>query len=334
MLPDAAAVGFDGRAIAVAHVVDDDPVLSIFDATSGEASARAVKLVGVVERLRWAPDGGRLAILTRLEKGTPTTALHLYHAATAKLTTTPVRGDIQVAFAPTSQQIVVAHWGNLEFHSSEGDRLDRTITGEGRVTAFAVRSDGTRVALARRQRRSTAVEVWDLATEKTVQRAVVGDHAVPAFAWSADWSLLAWVENGPEDVHHVATMDRYGTVTRSRDPVGSAAHDVVFSPDGRWLMSLSSGPTVWSTTDVTRHLDLRPGDEQRWGGAFLPDVDRLALFTDSALRRVDVASGRTLGSTEVELGPRASAHAFSSDGRWLVAVSSVKTQLVPVPPPR
>jgi hypothetical protein len=124
-------------------------------------------------------------------------------------------------------------------------------------------------------------------------------------------------------------VDRAGKVMRSSESVGGAAKEVAFSPDGKWLMSISNGPTLWRVADGSRHLDLRPGKEDAWGAAFMSTADRMALYGADVLRLVDANTGRTIAKTDVPLGPKPSAFVLA-DGK-LAAASEVKTAVVAVP---
>ncbi len=333
---DIGNVAFNGRRLAVAHDANfDGPFLSIYDVATAEPIASRVPLAGVATALVWGPRGERLAVVVRVtpEGGTPTAELYVFDLATAALVPAGIFGDIVVAFAPTSKALLVGHWGNVGFRDpSDGSTLT-VLEGRGRVTSLAIRSDGTEVALARRLSGASFVEIWHVATAVRRTRIDCLDTRVVALTWSADWSRLWWAENddGAAGQHHVAVVDRQGIVVRSTQPGGGYAREIVVSADGQWVLSLSNGPTVWKAADLSRHLDLRPGPKTAWGGAFVGQADQLALFMDTALRRVDLNTGRTMASAPVALGPRARAHAFSPDGRWLVAGSVLKTVLVPLP---
>lgn len=300
--------------LALAH----DGKVTVHDVHSGLTLSSA-RVPGRVVRMFWDAEGKRLAVLSvEKARGTPTTRLAVYLRGWLE----EVAQGSEILAAFTSDAIAYTSWGRVVIDT-------HVLDGEGKITALAVRSDGRDLALGRRHSGETFVEVWDVATRTNKRRIPCSGALVTSLAWSADWARLAWSEQRGRE-HHVAVMDREGKITRSTESIRGSAHEVAFSPDGKWLMTVSHGPTLWSVADASRHLDLRPGPDDAWGAAFVPDaVDRLALYGADSLRLVDTNTGRTITERDVPLGPKPNAFAFYRER--LAAASDAKTVVVPFP---
>jgi WD40 repeat protein len=137
-------------------------------------------------------------------------------------------------------------------------------------------------------------------------------------------ALAAASETSADDVVMAAAEDAlHRAVQASRVRLtlaghGGAVHDVVYSPDGKRLATVSedSKAKVWDAASGRELLTLSGHSQALWGVAFSADGGRLATAGEDRKARVwDVASGREL--TVVSGTSEAAAVAFSPDGTRL-----------------
>jgi len=132
-----------------------------------------------------------------------------------------------------------------------------------------------------------------------------------------------WIATGAWGKEGVKVWD--GVTGRLCQELPSGDHTaVVFSPDGRWLVTGSEIEyQFWNTGEWTRGLRIpHPSPtsvrDTSCAMAFSPDGSILAL-TDprTVVRLTDSASGRELATLQTENGKEISSLAFSFDGTWL-----------------
>ncbi len=132
-----------------------------------------------------------------------------------------------------------------------------------------------------------------------------------------------WIATGAWGQDGVKIWD--GSTGRLCQEIPSGDHTaVVFSPDGRWLVTGSEdGYCFWKTGEWSPGLRI-PHDSSSGIRdtpsmmAFSPDGSMLALIDpQTAVRLVDTASGRELATLEADSGREISSLAFSPDATWL-----------------
>jgi eukaryotic-like serine/threonine-protein kinase len=131
----------------------------------------------------------------------------------------------------------------------------------------------------------------------------------------------AWVATGTWQGRGVKVWDaRRGTLVRALPVQGSA--DVLFSPDGRWLVT-SSGEeyAIWEVGSwaLRRRLPRSGATGMPGHSAFSPDGRVLATSrTRSLVQLVDFETGRELATLEPPELRNVSSLGFSPDGRLLI----------------
>lgn len=176
--------------------------------------------------------------------------------------------------------------------------------------------------------RSHGGEVLPEAVE-ALHRAVTASRvllSVPGVGGGLDWSPdgTVFATEGPEesgviDIRDAAT----GESVRSFKGHDDDVNDVTFSEDGSMLATSGDDGTlrVWATETGRRLLLARgPGggradrDVGVWGPSFSPDGARVVAAWPTAVRVIDVTTGRTI--TEIPADDP-SATAFSPNGKWV-----------------
>ena len=104
---------------------------------------------------------------------------------------------------------------------------------------------------------------------------------------------------------------------------GGRYSDVLFSPDGRWLVTRSDKEYsfwkvgVWTLGHAFAHKPDNATHEMASLMAFSPDGRTLALSDAESVRLVDPATGREFATLEAENTRENSSLGFGGDGRWL-----------------
>jgi tetratricopeptide (TPR) repeat protein len=140
-----------------------------------------------------------------------------------------------------------------------------------------------------------------------------------------------WLATGTWQGNGVKVWDLHsGALARDVNVQGSA--DVLFSPDGRSLVTASGEEyAVWNLSTWMRQLQIPRSRAAGFPGqaAFSPAGDVLAIAkTRSLVQLVDAASGRELATLEPPEPKNVSSLRFSADGQLLlVALQTAGTQV-------
>jgi WD40 repeat protein len=196
--------------------------------------------------------------------------------------------DSYAALSPNGQMLLVGlNEGPFTFSDAKtGVVLTRTTHAQGnRILQINFSPNGKLVATAGREAEDTrvsAVEIWDLATQKKVATLLGHTWAVISAAFSPDGKTLAscsadtsirfWDTTTWKEILPSLTLKEFG-------------HSLAFSPNGRTLASDSRDGTVKLWNVATRHelASLRAGDVGYI--SFSPDGQTLACwYFDKSLR--------------------------------------------------
>jgi WD40 repeat protein len=273
----------DGTRLASASL---DCTLKVWDA-GGDRDARILK--GPTDPVRtvvFSPDGTWLASAAPGDEGTVT----LWDAATGQqIRTFKGLGLASLAFSPDGTRLAAATGDGLVklWNTATGEEL-RSLFGHTRqVESVAFSPDGTRLASASGDK---TVKLWDVATGKEIHTLKGHTHFVTSVVFSSDGRRLAsaswddsvklWDAVTGKEIHtfkggrasvafspdgtRLAAPGDGGTVTLWDTATAQELHtlkghlvdvsSVVFSPDGRRLVSAGEMVKVW---DVASGQELR-----------------------------------------------------------------------------
>jgi WD40 repeat protein len=192
------------------------------------------------------------------------------------------------------------------------------------VTAMTFTPDGKKLVTATP---STGVQVWDVATGKSLHALANASRETVHIAIAADGSHVATCgDKGAVRVRQIATGADAALFGQPR----SAFLHLQFSPDGKVLAVMTRlGEVEFREVVTGKLLSACPGagrTPDRACMAFAPDGKSLAVaVSDGRIVRYDVATGKTIGVFGEEQDNRTcGAVAFSPDGKVLAAIGDNK----------
>lgn len=228
-------------------------------------------------------------------------------------------------FVPSQDGRTVAGLGNkaVDFWDvSTGKRLDSlslennsppggvALSPDGRTFAF-VASDSTAIRLYDRKTRSQRLAIET--HSRPITAIVVAPDGRTVATGSKDGSVRLW-----ETATGKPLPPFFEKESGAVSPTGSVeVTHLAFTPDGRKLVAARHGGAiqVWNVADGRLAGNFGSSDALR---ALLvaPDSMSLILATETRQRRLELATGKELGS--VSFGPKADGWALSPDGRLFV----------------
>lgn len=238
-----------------------------------------------------------------------------------------------LAFPPDSRTLIVGGFGQVQWWNVTERKQDAAIKVKGGYAhGLALSPDHRRLATGSDDAK---IQVWDVDARKVVQTIGPLEYPVLGLAWSLDGKQLASAEGaetrltqpGPVKLWNAAS----GELTRTLTPHEKAATDVVFTGDGKWLLStsLDEHVNVYDAATGEAHgffgghsrptnkvVSIPGGPAISAGGGRFKGKNEIKVF--------DPASGDEFGSIDFHEG-KVSAIALAPDGRTLASGSYDKT---------
>ncbi|MDX2827915.1 helix-turn-helix domain-containing protein [Streptomyces ipomoeae] len=331
----------DGKTLATGT---EDGTVHLWNVADGKQRTTLTSASSRVESMAFDPDGKTLAA------GSYDGTVRLWDLATGRADTTltghtsPV---MSVAFSPDGTELAA---GNEDSDFGGGgdkvsvrlwnvatDRPRATLTVPGgNLASVGFSPDGDTIVtgsvkMGRMGRDNGSVRLWDTATRRTRATLVEQLGFMGPVLYSPDGRTLAFTHDAEVQLWDVATRRPRTALT------DQFVNGMVFSPDGRTLVTSGAGLALWDTTTGRARVDLRKA-EVGSALAFSPSGDLFATTEggngDIQLRDPDTGRVRTtLTDPAGRATPKAgapdfgmvfdqvSSMAFSSDGRTLASAS-------------
>jgi WD40 repeat protein len=205
--------------------------------------------------------------------------------------------------------------------------LGKPLTGSSTaVFQIAFSRDGRTLASVNNDH---AVRLWDVRTRRQLGSAMNVGWDPPNAVLSPDGQTLALAEGWQIELRDLRSRKAVGPPISS--PYGiAAAHDLVFSPDGRTLAAVSAlNEKAIQLMDVRRHTPLGGPLIQRGfvtDMTFSRDGRTMASLGERLIQLWDVRTSRPLGPP-LRFGSRVTAAAFSPDGHTLALAHAQTIEL-------
>ncbi|WP_084960172.1 protein kinase domain-containing protein [Thermoactinospora rubra] len=287
--------------------------VTLFDARTGERTARHTLPPDLAEPSELSPDGRRAA-------GVRAGRTVVFDLAGGRQAGAALPAGDGVTLFDAPGWAAIHRSGRTVLHSL-GDGAAVLEAGDRQLT---VSGDGRWAALADHSGR---VELWDLRSRTRtytgrVDPPVTEDAGAPPAAFSADGRLLAIVGSRGTTLVDTATGRAEGDILRATAP-----HPPVFSRDGRFLaVEGRDGVDLWRLAD--RHiLATYPTRRATGDYAFSPDGRRLLYLTgDGGVVSLDVSAAVDRPDPVAPVLD-SSVAALSADGRVAAAETGAAIQL-------
>lgn len=310
----------DGRMLASSG----NNIINLWNVGTGQQLKTLVGHTDSVSTAVFSPDGKTLA------SGSSDKTIKLWKVETGRLikTLTGHTGDVStVTFSPDGNMLASAGDDRTILWDVESGQLIKSLKGHARgVSATVFSPDGNMLASVCS---SETIELWNVEAGQLIKIIEASRHLISSIAFAPDGKMLAtggaydkairlWdVESG----QLVATLTGHGSGYSGENILFGVVSSVVFSPDGKTLVSGSSDRTIkfWSvkTGRQLRSLNSRSG--RLSSVTFSPDGETLASGgEESPINLWDVKTGRFIKALASHAGP-VWAVSFSLDGRRLAS---------------
>ena len=329
------AIAPDGAQVVAAASEGNKPVILRWDATTGNALPSVYPGTNAIYTVSFSADGSKFFTASspsvtpgpgaNAEKNPKITpgAVITWDAKTGKKLAEMTNRHDFVVFSPDGTKIARAGSNDKTIEivafDASGKILAETVAGH---TRFDFTPDSKQLVI---QTNHNGLQLWDIAANKEVRtfEGQIGSHRhQPRF--TRDGRTLAVLLNegwsndsGFVQFFDVANGKQIGFATGHPSTVNGLA----YSPDGRWIATISS--------DMLLVFDAKTGDElRRWVGhkasveqiAFSPDGKLLASASvDGTIGLWDPATGKE--RKRLKASDSVKSFAFSRDGKTLIAVN-------------
>ena len=215
--------------------------------------------------------------------------------------------------------------GKIRFIDFATGNVQRTLSGHTNVVYRAIFSSDEKF-LASSSRDRTA-RIWSVATGQELHQLGGFRCSVKAVAFSPDGRMIAASGNdGMLKVWEVKTGKELKSLVHINSAdVDMSIYSFVFGRDGKRIYAGNGDGTIseWDVESGKETKVWKAHDSFVLRLAFSPDYRLLASFADSAVKLWDTSTWREIRSLSMvrsaDVMPRASAIAFSHDGRMIAA---------------
>jgi WD40 repeat protein len=223
---------------------------------------------------------------------------------------------VGIAFTPDGQAAITASGDGtiILWDINSGDIL-RRFGGFGPYASMALSPDGSQVAIGTWDRR---VVIWDVATGTELHRLTGHDGNVTGVAFSPDGQTLVSVEreSSYSEEDSLILWDVPTGQMRQR-LTNTGAEQVIFSPDGRTLMTASPGGgfTLWDVATLSVRQVIPAGAASL---AFSPDGNFILAASQGSITLFDTTTGQPIRRWRAIAHTFGSTVTFSPDGRRIL----------------
>jgi WD40 repeat protein len=232
-----------------------------------------------------------------------------------------------IAWSPNDLVFAAAYSdGNVQlWDAATGHKVHLHQIHKKRVNCLVFDTDGERLASGDF---GGMVKVWDAATGQEVFPPLQHTSSVDRIAFSSDGQWLATA--GVDKTRRERTVTLWSAKTGKKIhnyPIGHAADGflrVVFSPDGRYLASLSDtqGFKIWESSSGREMGTVEHGGVKTQSATLRPDLERLAVGEKNGTIRVwSLATGEEIRALEGHVGP-VNGLAFDPSGERLASAGA------------
>ncbi len=251
----------------------------------------------------------------------------------------PSIGVSHIEFTSDGKHVAILKSGNsVRFLDVETGKYLKKNCDVGKIVAFSISSDNTRLVLGR----LFGVEIWQFVDCKQIHHLQLDSKQigpVSQLTFSPDGTLLAagmWPYDNGLTTSSTAEVLRVWDVESGEQICAfwknrfGHTMDIAFSPNGKLLAAVNNRGTlvVWDIIKKEQLYKIQVGDKVAYCVAYSPDGTTLATGGNNpSIKLWNVSSGKAIG---ILVGHTAAVFdlAFSSDGKILASSSADKLLLL------
>ena len=231
-------------------------------------------VAGTVTRLRWHPEGDRLAVALQIGEESS----FLWHQRTGKKThldSVSADGARGLAWSPDGTRLAVGdNEGMLLLYTADGALIDRQQVDPKGITDLSWHPDGNRLTTV-----GSGIAHFDLLTDSV---RFYPARSVPVLTLSVAWhpggEIYVTGDYGDRDNGHPPLLQTWtadGELIRQDSTSRAEFRNLEWNPDGTVLASASDGLRLWSPAGEMLGHTL--AEHYLWGLAWTADGERLAV---------------------------------------------------------